>query len=112
MQNRMDERTAAGKRAFIRWHKAANDMIKSQLQQKLSKCEKSIQTKDEQLQKLTVDVTKLTDETKKLTDETKKLKEQKARIDQDHNNSNNKASLLLRPIFVEVFLFRHLRSCI
>ena len=61
-QNRQDERTVAGKRAFIRWHTAANDMIKSQLQQKLSEREKSIQTKDEELKGLVADIARLKEE--------------------------------------------------
>ena len=65
-QNRQDERTVAGKRAFIRWHKAANDMIKSQLQQKLSEREKSIQTKDDEIKGLMADVSRLREEKNKV----------------------------------------------
>jgi len=81
-QKRQDERTAAGKRAFIRWHKAANDMIKSQLQQKLSEREKTIQARDEELKKLTTDMANVTDENKKL----------KFRVDQDNHVSKQQTS--------------------
>lgn len=81
-QKRQDERTAAGKRAYIRWHKAANDMIKAQLQQKLSEREKSIQAKDGELKKLTADMSSLTDENKKL----------KSKAEQDNHVSKQQTS--------------------
>jgi len=65
-QKRQDVRTEAGKRAFIRWHKAANDMIKTQLQQKLSERETELSVKDQKIKEDSNEITNLQQRNKEL----------------------------------------------
>eukprot|EP00210_Caulerpa_lentillifera_P001827 g1757.t1 len=65
-QKRQDERTEAGKRAFIRWHKAANDMIKTQLQQKLSEHESELVEKAQKIEDALIEMRAIEQRNKEL----------------------------------------------